>query len=323
MATTSEATSQQEVILPLVAVPGGVVFPGTVVTLTLDSDDARAAIDAAHAGDGRVLLVPYRDGTYASVGVIAKVESVGELPVGGRAAILRGVRRGRLGAAVPGERSGLWVHVTPSDEPQGLSQSTEAANRELRAVLQNVAELRGSRRLPELLRTISDPGALADAVTAWSEVALEQQIDVLETIHVGDRVELVLDWAKDHLAELQVARQIRDGVAEGVEKQQREFLLRQQLQAIRKELGEGDDETGRQLPRPARRADAAGEGARGGREGAGPARAHQRPEPRAGLDPDVAGPRPRPAVGHHDRGSLRPRPRRAPSSTPTTRASTT
>ena len=111
-------------------------------------------------------------------------------------------------------------------------------------MLQNVAELRGSRRLPELLRTLSDPGALADAVTAWSEVAVEQQIDVLEAIDLGDRVDLVLAWAKEHLAELQVARQIRDGVADGVEKQQREFLLRQQLQAIRKELGEGDDDTG-------------------------------------------------------------------------------
>ena len=206
------------------AVPGGVVFPGTVVTLTLDTDDARAAVEAAQAGDGRVLLVPRRDGLYASIGVIAKVESVGELPIGGRAAILRGVQRGRLGAAVPSERSGLWVQVTPVTEPRPTPR-VDAAYRELRAVLQNVAELRGSRRLPELLRTISDPGPFADAVTAWSEAAVEQQIDVLEALDVGDRVELVLAWAKEHLAELQVARQIRDGVADGMERQQREFLL--------------------------------------------------------------------------------------------------
>ena len=96
-------------------------------------------------------------------------------------------------------------------------------------MLEKVAELRRSRRLPEILRTVSDPGALADAVTAWTEVAVEQQIDVLEAIDLGDRVELVLAWAKEHLAELQVAEQIRDDVTEGIEKQQREFLLRQQL----------------------------------------------------------------------------------------------
>jgi ATP-dependent Lon protease len=111
-------------------------------------------------------------------------------------------------------------------------------------VLQNVAELRGSRRLPEILRTIAEPGPLADAVTAWSEAATEHQIDVLEAVDVGERLAIVLTWAREHLAELQVARQIRDGVADGVEKQQREFLLRQQLQAIRKELGDSDDDAG-------------------------------------------------------------------------------
>jgi ATP-dependent Lon protease len=230
-----------QVTLPLVAVPSGVVFPGTVVTLTLDSDDARTAVEAARAGDGQVLLVPRRDGRYASIGVVAKVESVGDLPVGGRAALLRGLHRGRLGAAVPSERGGLWVQVEPIRDARPTPR-IDATTRELRGVLQNVAELRNSRRLPEILRTISDPGPLADAVTSWSEAPIEHQIDVLETLDLGERVDLVLAWAREHLAELQVAREIRDGMAEGMERQQREFLLRQQLQAIRKELGEGDDD---------------------------------------------------------------------------------
>ncbi len=242
MAAT-DTSSQQGVTLPLVAVPGGVVFPGTVVTLTLDADEARLAIEAARVNTQRVLLVPRHEGRYASVGVIAAVESVGDLPMGGRAAILRGVQRGRVGAAVASEQGGLWVNVEPVAE--GVSATPiEEPVRELRAVLQNIAELRGSRRLPEILRTIAEPGALADAVTAWSEAAAEHQIDVLEAVDVGERLAVVLTWAREHLAELQVARQIRDGVADGVEKQQREFLLRQQLQAIRKELGDSDDEAG-------------------------------------------------------------------------------
>jgi ATP-dependent Lon protease len=242
MAAT-DTSSQQGVTLPLVAVPGGVVFPGTVVTLTLDSEEARTAVDAARVHGQRVLLVPRHDGRYATVGVIAAVESVGDLPMGGRAAILRALQRGRVGAAVASEQGGLWVNVEPIADSASASPVDELA-RELRAVLQNVAELRNSRRLPEILRTIADPGALADAVTSWSEAPAEHQIDVLEAVEVSDRVDLVLSWAREHLAELQVARQIRDGVAEGVEKQQREFLLRQQLQAIRKELGEGDEAAG-------------------------------------------------------------------------------
>jgi ATP-dependent Lon protease len=64
----------------------------------------------------------------------------------------------------------------------------------------------------------------------------------LHAIDVDERLALVGDWARDHLAELQVTAQIRNDVTEGVDKQQREYLLRQQLAAIRKELGEGDDD---------------------------------------------------------------------------------
>ncbi len=115
-------------------------------------------------------------------------------------------------------------------------------SRELRVVLEEIAKLRNSRRLPEVLRTVGDPGGLADAATAWSDAPLDHKIDVLEAVEIGARVELVLDWARTLLAETQVTEQIRSDVTEGMEKTQREFLLRQQLAAIRKELGEGDDD---------------------------------------------------------------------------------
>ncbi len=116
--STTGTSPQQATSLPLVAVPGGVVFPGAVVTLTLDSDEARAAVETASAGERRVLLVPRRDSRYSTIGVIATVESVGELPVGGRAAILRSVQRARIGAAVASERGGLWVEVDPITDPR-------------------------------------------------------------------------------------------------------------------------------------------------------------------------------------------------------------
>ena len=118
----------------------------------------------------------------------------------------------------------------------------ESATRELRVVLEEIARLRNSRRLPEILRSVADPGQLADAVTTWSEADLDHQTAVLAAIDLGQRVDLVMAWCKDHLAELQVTAQIRADVTEGVDKQQREYLLRQQLAAIRKELGEGDDD---------------------------------------------------------------------------------
>ena len=304
-------TAQTTVTLPVVPLPDAVILPGTVATLTLDEDDARAAVAAARAGDGRVVVVPVIDGRTVHVGVVAQVEQVGQLPTGTEAAILRAVQRGVLVSEVVGERSGRWQEVQPLSDARP-SPRVEGLVRELRVVLEEVAALRRSRRLPEILRTTGDAGALTDAVTAWSEASNDHRLSVLEATEVGVRVELVLAWAKDHLAELKVNEQIRTDVTEGVEKQQREYLLRQQLAAIRKELGDDDGDPCHGLSGPAGRDGRPGEGARGGREGDRPARAHERPEPRAGLDPHVAGPRPRPAVGPDHDGQPGPggRPRR-------------
>jgi ATP-dependent Lon protease len=228
--------------LPVIPLPDGVVFPGTVVTITLESDEARSAVSAAMAGsDHRLLLVPQVEGRMAHVGVIAQVENAGELPGGGSAAIIRGLQRARLGAGVVAERSGLWVQAEPVPDARP-SVRIEALARELRVVLEEVAEVRRSRRLPEILRTVSDPGALADAATAWADASTDHKLTILEATELGVRIDLVLAWAKQLLAELQVTERIRQDVTEGMEKQQRDFLLRQQMAAIRKELGESDED---------------------------------------------------------------------------------
>ena len=122
------------------------------------------------------------------------------------------------------------------------TSSIDAATRELRATLDLIGELRRSRRLPEILRTHSTPGELADAVATWAEFSDADRLVVLRAVKLSDRVDAIHSWARNHLAELQVAQSIRDDVSEGVDKQQREWLLRQQLNSIRKELGEGDDD---------------------------------------------------------------------------------
>ena len=233
------SSTETTLVLPLLPVPG-IVFPGTVATLALESDDGLSAVGAAQAGDGRVVLVPVLDGRIARVGVVARVPNAGQLPNGGSAAIVQAEYRVRLGEEIRSERSGRWVSVEPLAEGRP-SPRVEALGRELRVVVEEIAKLRNSRRLPELLRTTADPATLADGVTAWSDAPDDHKLTVLEATEPGVRVDLVLQWAKDHLAELQVTERIRTDVTEGMDKQQREFLLRQQLAAIRKELGEGDD----------------------------------------------------------------------------------
>ena len=156
-------------------------------------------------------------------------------------AIVRADTRARIVAVHASERGATFADAEVLRDPRPTPR-VEALARELRIVLESIAELRRSRRLPELLRSGLEPGALADGVVTWAELDEDRRRDVLAAVDVAERVELVLTWAKDHLAELQVAETIRNDVTEGVDKQQREYLLRQQLAAIRKELGEGDDD---------------------------------------------------------------------------------
>ncbi len=224
--------------LPIAHLPSA-VLPGATVTLTIATDALRLAITAAtELNDSRLLLT---GGDEDELAVVARVPNVGNLPTGESAAIVRVEGRARItstqveaGAATFAEAELLI------DGPS--SASTTAATHELRATLELIAEKRNSRRLPELLRTTQEPGALADAVALWAEFSDDNRLVVLRATDVADRVDAIHSWARNHLNELQVAETIRNDVSEGMDKQQREYLLRQQMASIRKELGEGDED---------------------------------------------------------------------------------
>ncbi len=226
--------------LPLLPLTSGVVLPGMVFTMALESDEARAAVEAAEAAGGRLVLVPYIDGRYAEVGVLAEIAERGQLPGGLPATVLRGLERARLGVAVPGTGRALWVEVDPVPDGPATDAHRELA-REYRAVLENVLLSRGAGRLAEGLSEITEPGRLADVSGYSPDLSLEQKVQVLETTDVGTRLQLVIGWAREVLADLTLRERIKTDVEEGMEKTQREFLLRRQLDAIRKELGENAD----------------------------------------------------------------------------------
>jgi ATP-dependent Lon protease len=233
----------EHLTLPLLPLASGVVLPQMVVTLALETDEARAAADAAVDGDGQLLLVPRLDGRYARVGTIAHVESAGELPNGVRALVLRGVQRAVVGVGVAGTSAGLWVEADTVDDAGEPSERARELARDFRAIVGAIAERLGASPLREALRGVTDPGALADTAGWWPDLEAERKVELLETLDVEERLEKVVAWARDALAELDVADKIRSEVTDGMQRQQREFLLRQQMSAIKKELGEdGDDD---------------------------------------------------------------------------------
>jgi ATP-dependent Lon protease len=196
-----------------------------------------AAASAAVEGDARpqLLLVPRIGGKYAPVGTLAVVEQEGRLPNGKPGVVLRGLARVTIGAGTVGPGAALWVHGTIADEPPAGPRAAELA-REYRGLASAILQKRGAWQVVDVLSGITDPSALADSAGYASYLSVEQRSELLATLDPAQRLEQLIGWARAHLAELDVAETIGNDVREGMEKQQREFLLRQQLAAIRKEL---------------------------------------------------------------------------------------
>ena len=108
-------------------------------------------------------------------------------------------------------------------------------------MVEEILELRGDDgRISAFVRSITHPGALADTAGYSPDLNFDQKLELLETLDVVERLTLALRFQQDRLAELRVRKRIRDEVESGAQKQQREYLLRRQMDAIRKELGENE-----------------------------------------------------------------------------------
>jgi ATP-dependent Lon protease len=216
--------------LLLVPLEDIVVFPHMNVTLTVDVGD-----------EERVLLVPKHDGEYAKVGTVAEVTDRIRLPGGGRAVALSGLHRGVAGAAASDSQGRLFVDVEERPDDDTVEGRIRELEREYRAVVEEILELRGDDgRIAAFVRSISEPGALADTSGYSPDLTFEQKVRLLETTDVRERLELALELQRERLALMQVRQRIQEDVESGVEKQQREYILRRQLESIRKELGEDE-----------------------------------------------------------------------------------
>jgi ATP-dependent Lon protease len=216
--------------LLLVPLDDTVVFPTMDVTLPIDVGD-----------EERVLLMPRHDGDFASVGTVARVTERVRLPGGGRAAMLEGVARGVAGAAETDAAGRLRVEVEERTDDIPVDGRTRTLEREYRAVVEEILDLRGDDgRIAAFLRSITEPGALADTAGYSPDLTFEQKVELLETLDVTARLARALELQRERLTELQVRKRIRDDVESGAQRQQREYFLRKQMESIRKELG--DDE---------------------------------------------------------------------------------
>ena len=216
--------------LLLVPLDDSILFPGMTATVAGDVGDAE-----------QVFVLPRPDGEYGTIGTIADVVESGRLPGGINAVTLTGIRRGRAGTASPAASGRLTIEVEPLTDALPTEGRIRDLEREYRAIVEEILDIRGDDgRIAAFLRSVSEPGPLADTSGYSPDITLADKQRLLETVDVTERLELALELQRERLAELQVRKRIRDDVEEGANKQQREYFLRQQMESIRKELGEDD-----------------------------------------------------------------------------------
>jgi ATP-dependent Lon protease len=237
--------------LPVLPLDDEVVLPGMVVPIELSDPEVRGAVEAARSSRGlgrgpgirseesaRILLVPrIGDRGLAGTGTLAVIEQVGRMPGGTPGAVLRGVSRVRIGSGTTGPGAALWVEGTEIPETGQGARADELA-KEYKSLVIATLQQRGAWQVVDSIKQLDDPSEIADRAGYASYLTTEQKLQLLETADLVERLELAVRWTREHLAELDVAESIRKDVTEGMEKQQREFLLRQQLAAVRKELNE-------------------------------------------------------------------------------------
>jgi ATP-dependent Lon protease len=216
--------------LLLVPLEDTVVFPGMTVTLAVDAGD-----------EDRVLLVPKHEDEYAKVGTVAEVADRVRLPGGGHAVAFTGLHRAVLGAAHTDSQGRLHVEVDERPDENLPPVQTRELEREYRAVVEEILEIRNAdERISAFLRSITEAGALADTCAYAPDISFAQRVELLEKVDIIERLDFALSLQRERLAELQVRRRIREDVDSDVQKQQRDYVLRKQMESIRKELGEDE-----------------------------------------------------------------------------------
>src|SRR5437762_13889097 len=214
------ANTPRSELLPVLPMDDVVVLPHMTVTLAVDGDSQRAAIEAARQGGRLILLVPRVEGKFGSIGTVSRLGDSAELPTGAEAFTIRGEYRARLGSGQADIGGALWVKADPINEPEPPTERSQELAREYRAMLENLVESRGVPQVVQFLRAARTPAHLADLAGYSPDLSTEQKQEILEMVDLEARLETLIKWTKAILADASLKEKIRSEVADGMEKTQ-------------------------------------------------------------------------------------------------------
>ncbi len=235
---------------PLLPLRGVLVFPGLVVPLEVGRERSVQALERGWAGDHRIIFASQRDphedepgsADIFGVGVLCELKQVVKLPDGTFKAVVYGEQRVRI-LGYADEADLFLCDVEPLDD-EAAPDSEETAASVLSIVHLYEQYLKLGRRLPgdaSLSISTDEPGKLCDAVAANLEIPIGERQEVLETLNVAERLDLVHRILTRQIDLLELERKIHARVRGQMEKSQKEYYLREQIKAIQQELGEKDD----------------------------------------------------------------------------------
>ncbi|KWS97922.1 endopeptidase La [Pseudomonas syringae] len=236
--------------LPLLPLRDVVVYPHMVIPLFVGREKSIEALEAAMTGDKQILLLAQRnpadddpdEKALYNVGTIATVLQLLKLPDGTVKVLVEGEQRGSVERFI--EVDGHYrADVALIDEVDAPDRESEVFVRSLLAQFEQYVQL--GKKVPaevlSSLNSIDEPGRLVDTMAAHMALKIEQKQEILEIIDLSARVEHVLALLDAEIDLLQVEKRIRGRVKKQMERSQREYYLNEQMKAIQKELGDGDE----------------------------------------------------------------------------------
>lgn len=236
--------------LPLLPLRDVVVFPHMVIPLFVGRPKSIKALETAMEGGKHIMLVaqkaaakdePTSKDLY-EIGCVANILQMLKLPDGTVKVLVEGIQRART-LSVDEEETQFTSEVMPLEPDDGNSPESEALRRAIVAQFDQYVKL-NKKIPPEILTSLSgidEAGRLADTIAAHLPLKLEQKQNILEMFPVIERLEHLLAQLESEIDILQVEKRIRGRVKRQMEKSQREYYLNEQVKAIQKELGEGEE----------------------------------------------------------------------------------
>jgi ATP-dependent Lon protease len=237
-------------LLPVLPLRDIVVFPHMIVPLFVGREKSVRALEAVMRDDKQILLVaqknaaqddPAADDIYR-VGTVSTILQLLKLPDGTVKVLVEGSRRARI-AGFKETETFFEAIVESLPDREGDAKELEALGRTVIGQFEQYIKL-NKKIAPEVLvslNQIEEPSKLADTVAAHLNLKIAEKQELLEIARVGERLERVFGHMESEIGVLQVEKRIRNRVKRQMEKTQREYYLNEQLKAIQKELGEGED----------------------------------------------------------------------------------